>query len=106
MEQEKGIIHELGFVDSLFMMHQIRRKSVKVQAEMIAYNSIKQYTHSFGDFIFYKSMNFHSSYLENLAKERNEAFNKEAKAKAAEYFLEVMILQYNMLLFNCKKEIQ
>ena len=65
---------------------------------MKAYNSIKQYTHQFGDFIFYKSMNFRSSYLENLAKERNEAFN------SAEYFLEVMILQYNTLLFNCKKK--
>ena len=104
MEQEMGIIHELGFVDSLFMMHQIRRKIVKVQAEMRAYNSIKQYTHSFGDFIFYKSMNFRSSYLENLAKERNEALNTEAKTKAAEYFLEVMILQYNTLLFNCEKK--
>ena len=86
MEQEKGIIHELGFVDSLFMMHQLRRKIVKFQTEMIAYNSIKQYTHKYGDFIFYKSMNFRSSYLENLAKERNEALNTEAKTKAAEYF--------------------
>ena len=48
MEQEMGIIHELGFVDSLFMMHQIQRKNVKVQAEMIVCNSIKQYTHSYG----------------------------------------------------------
>ena len=71
---------------------------------MIGYNSIKQYTHSFGDFIFYKSMNFRSSYLENLAKERNEALNTEAKTKATEYFVEVMILQYNTLLFNCEKK--
>ena len=27
----------------------------------------------------------------------------EARTKAAEYFLEVLILQYNTLLFNCKK---
>ena len=38
-------------------------------------------------------MNFCSSYLEELAKPKNEELNKEAKAKAAEYFLEVMILQ-------------
>ena len=86
------------------MMHQVRRKIVKVQAEMKAYKSVKEYTHSFEDFIFYKSMNFRSSYLEELAKERNEALNKEAKTKAAEYFLEVMILQYNTLLFNCEKQ--
>ena len=49
-------------------------------------------------------MNFRSSYLENLAKERNKELNKEAKAKAAEYFLEVMILQYNTLLFNCERK--
>ena len=104
MEQEMGITQELGFVDSLFMMYQVRRKIVKVQAEMKAYNGVKQYTHSFGDFIFYKSMNFRSSYLEELAKERNEALNKEAKTKAAEYFLEVMILQYKTLLFSCEKK--
>ena len=94
----------MGFVDSLFMMHQLRRKIVKAQAEMMAYNNIKQYTHQFGDFIFYKSMNFRSSYLENLAEKRNEELNKEAKAKAAEYFLEVMILQYTTLLFNCERK--
>ena len=104
MEQEMGITHALGFVDSLFMMYQLRRKLAKVQAEMKVYNNIKQYTHQFGDFIFYKSMNFRSRYLENLAKERNEALNSEAKTKAAEYFLEVMILQYNTLLFNCEKK--
>ena len=49
-------------------------------------------------------MSFRSSYLEDLAKTRNEALNAEAKAKAAEYFLEVMILQYNTLLFNCEKQ--
>ena len=81
MEQESGITQELGFVDSLFMMHQLRRKIVKVQAEIKAYNSVKQYTHSYGDFIFYKSMNFCSSYLEDLAKQRNEELNKELKPK-------------------------
>ena len=85
-------------------MYQTRRKMVKVQAEMKAYNTVKQYTHSFGDFISYKSMNFCSSYLETLAKTRNDALNTVAKAKAAEYFFEVLILQYNTLLFNCKKQ--
>ena len=37
-EQERGIEHELSFVDSLFMMYQMRRKFVEVQAEMKAYN--------------------------------------------------------------------
>ena len=34
----------------------------------------------------------------------NCCINEEAKVKAAEYFLEVMILQYNTLLFNCEKK--
>jgi len=38
-----------------------------------------------------------------LASQRNEELNKEAKTKAGLYFLEVMILQYNTLLFNCEK---
>ena len=98
-----GYYTRIGIRRFLFMIYHIQRKIVKVQAEMKAYNNIKQYTHYFGDFIFYISMNFRSSYLENLAKERNEALNTEAKTKAAEYFLEVMILQCNTLLFNCER---
>ena len=75
-----------------------------MQAEMKAYISVKTYTHSFWDFLLYKSMNFRQSNRESLAKTRNDALNAEAKAKAAEYFLEVMILQYNTLLFNCEKQ--
>ena len=71
---------------------------------MKGYNNIKQYTHSFGDFIFYKSMSFRSSYLEDLAKTRHDTLNVEAKAKAVEYFLEVLVLQYNTLLFDCEKK--
>ena len=67
-EQEKGIKLELSFIDSLFMVYKLRRKIVKVQAEIKAYNRIKQYAHNYGDFIFYKSMSFRSSYLEDLAK--------------------------------------
>ena len=57
-EQERGITHELSFVDSLFMMYQLRRKIAKTQSEIKAYNSVKTYSHNFGDFVFYKSMNF------------------------------------------------
>ena len=45
-------------------------------------------------------MNFRSSYLEDLAKDKNNALNAEARAKAAEYYLEVLIMQYNTVLFN------
>ena len=48
-------------------------------------------------------MNFRSSYLEDLAKNKSNALNAEASTKAAEYYLEVLILQYNTLLHNCKK---
>ena len=58
----------------------------------------------FGDFIFYKSMNFRSSYLEDLAKTRNNTLNVDARAKVGEYYLKVLFLQYNTLLFNCEKK--
>ena len=40
-EQEKGIQHELSFVDFLFMVYQLRRRIVKIQAEMKAYKALK-----------------------------------------------------------------
>ena len=90
-EQEKGIKQELSFIDSLFMMFRLRKKIAKMQEEIKAYNYVKQYTHNFGDFIFYRSMNFRSSYLEDLAKTKNHDLNMEARTKAAEYFLEVLM---------------
>ena len=67
-EEEKGIKHELGFIDSLFMIFKLRGKIQRIQDEIKAYKFAKQYSHNFGDFIFYKSMSFRSSYLEDLAK--------------------------------------
>ena len=49
-EQENGIKLELSFIASLY---KLRRKIVKVQAEIKAYNSIKQYTPNYGSFIFH-----------------------------------------------------
>ena len=57
------------------MMYRLRKKITKVTTECKAYNDISQYTHNFGDFVFYKSMNFRSSFLENLAAERNKELN-------------------------------
>ena len=102
-EEEKGIKQELGFIDSLFMMFKLREKIARIRNEIKAYNFVKQYSHNFGDFIFYKCMNFRSSYLEGLAKTKNHTLNAEARIKASEYFLETLLLQYNTLLFNCEK---
>ena len=100
-EQERGIKQELSSIDSLFMMFRLRKKIVKIQDEIKAYSNVKQYSHNFGDFIFYKCMNFKSSYLEDLEKTKNHTLNAEARIKASEYFLETLILQYNTL-FNCE----
>ena len=61
------------------------------------------YSHNFGDFVFYRSMNFRSTYLETLAEGKNKELNTKARKMAAEYYLEVLFLQYNTLLFNCEK---
>ena len=61
------------------------------------------YSHNLGDFVFLKSMNFRSSYLENIADEKNKELNSKARKQAAEYYLEVLYLQYNTLLINCER---
>ena len=85
------------------MIFKLRGKIARIRDEIKAYNFVKQYSHNFGDFIFYKCMNFRSSYLEDLAKTKNHTLNAEARIKASEYFLETLLLQYNTLLFNCEK---
>jgi len=94
---------ELSFVDSLFMMFKLRKKIIKAQAECKAYDNIRQYTHNFGDYIFYKSMNFRSTYLKSVADNKNKELNQQARKTAAEYDLEVLLLQSNTLLFSCEK---
>ena len=78
-EVEEGITWELSFVDSLFMMHTLREKILKVQTDILAHQGVQQYTHNFGEFIFYKSMNFRSSYLEDLAKREKQRFKCRGK---------------------------
>ena len=62
-EAEENIKWELSFVDSLFMMYRLRKKIMKAKAESIAFDNIRLYSHNFCDFVFYKSINFRSSYL-------------------------------------------
>ena len=76
---------------------------MKAKAESIAFDNIRLYSHNFGDFVFYKSMNFRSSYLKTLAENKNRELNHKARRQAAEYHLEVLFLQYNTLLFNCER---
>jgi len=63
---------ELSFVDSLYMMYTLRKKIKKAQAETTSFDNIRLYSHNFGDFVFYKSMNFRSSFLETLAEDKTE----------------------------------
>ena len=90
-----------------FVMLKKQRKQQKDwerKREIIGFENVRAYNHNFGDYIFYKSMIFWSIFLENLAAEKNKARNIDARKKAAEYYLETMLLQYNTLLFNCKKK--
>ena len=102
-ELEENTTPELSFVESLFMMYKLRKRIEKTKAECTSFNNIRMYSHNFGDFVFYRSMNFRSTYLENLADGKNRELNTKARKLAAEYYLEVLFLQYNTLLFNCKK---
>ena len=102
-ETEENTTLELSFVESIFMMYKLRKKIEKAKAECIAFNNIRMYSHNFGDFVFYRSMNFRSTYLETLAEGKNKELNTKARKMAAEYYLEVLFLQYNTLLFNCEK---
>ena len=43
------------------------------------------YSHNFGDFVFYGSMNFRSTYLETLAVGKKKELNTKARKLAAEY---------------------
>ena len=71
-EFEENIKFELSFIDSLYMMHSLRKKIQKAQAEAMVFDNIKQYSHNFGDFVFYKSMNFRSHYLETIAEDKTK----------------------------------
>ena len=85
------------------MIYKLRKKIAKVKAECTSFNNIRMYSHIFGDCVFYRSINFRSSYLETLAEGKNRELNTKARKMAAEYYLEVLFLQYNTLLFNCEK---
>ena len=82
------------------MMYKLRKRIAKAKSECTAFDNIRLYSHNCGDFVFY---NFRSSYLEKIAEDKNRELNVKARKQAAEYYLEVLFLQYNTLLFNCEK---
>ena len=84
----------------MFMMLKLKKKIAK--AECRASHNIRQYNCNFGDYIFYKSINFRSSYLKDLAADKNKKLNQQERKTAAEYYLEVLLLQYNTLMFKCE----
>ena len=59
-------------------MFKLRKKFSKAKQECRAYDSMRHYNHNLRDYIFYKSMNFRSSYLEEI-----EAAFKKQRAKWA-----------------------
>ena len=89
----------MSFVDSLFTMFKLRKKIDKVKEEIIGFDNVRAYNHNFRDYIFYKSMDFRSKFLENLAAEKNKAWNIDARAKAVKYYLETLFLQYILFVF-------
>ena len=66
------------------MMYKLRKRIEKTKAECTSFNNIRMYSHNFGDFVFYRSMNFRSTYLENLADGKNRELNTKARKLAAE----------------------
>ena len=46
-EMEQGTQLELSFVDFFFMMYKLQEKIVRIQADIKAYNNIKQYSQNF-----------------------------------------------------------
>ena len=83
------------------MMYSLRKKIKKAQAEATAFDNIRLYSHNFGDFVFYKAINFRPHYLETLAEDKNK--DLKVRRQAAEYHIEVLFLQYNTLLYNCER---
>ena len=79
-ELEQNIKLELSFVDSLFIMYKLRKQIAKAKFECTAFDNIRLYSHNCGDFVFYKSMNFRSSYLEKIAEDKNRAKCESEKA--------------------------
>jgi len=77
-------------------MYSLRKKIKKAQAEATAFDNIRQYSHNFGDFVFYKAMNFRSHYLENLAEDKNKELNLKVRRQAAEYLI-ILAIQHAAL---------
>ena len=79
---------------------------MKAKAESIAFDNIRLYSHNFGDFVFYKSMNFRSSYLKSITEEKNKEQNIRAIKQAAEYYLEVLFYSTTCCYSTAKKPLQ
>ena len=73
-------------------MYRLIKKIAKAKTEYLAFDNTRMYSQNFGDFVFCKSMNFRSNYLETLAEEKNRELNSKARKQAAEYHLETCVI--------------
>ena len=74
---------EVGFVDGLFEMYELREKIHKARSEVIVESIISSYNHKFGSFLLGTHLAFRLSIIEKAILPKKKQLNLQKKIEAS-----------------------
>ena len=103
-EKEKRQCIELGFVDKLIELWKLRKRILEDKTEITVSGFLQRYTHEMGKAFMGKTMQFKSTYIARLFKDKNKEVTMEEKNRAAMVMYNYEIALYKALLLQCERE--
>ena len=96
--KEKKQCVELGFVDKLIQLWKLRKTIQEAKAEISVSGTLA------GEAIMNKTMNYKSSYMQQLFRKRNLMITTEERRLASLNMYENYLCQYKAILLQCERE--
>ena len=97
---------ELGFIEKLLELWKLRKRIHEAKAEISVKGTLSRYNYRTGEAIMNKTMDYRSSFMKSLFKERCRAITKDERKRVALIMYENYICQYKALLLQCEQEFE
>ena len=102
--KEKKQCVELGFVDKLIQLWKLRKTIQEAKSEISVSGTLAKYNYKAGEAIMNKTMNYKSSYMQQLFRKRNLMITTEERRLASLNMYEHYLCQYKAILLQCERE--
>ena len=99
-------IIECGFIEKLLELWKLRKRIHVAKAEIAGKGTLSRDNYRPGEAIVNKTMDYRSSFMKSLFKERCKSITQDERKRVALIMYENCICQYKALLQQCKQEFE